>query len=154
MLDTDFIVWKKVEGILEQQAIGVIHREELMRNVYPSQECLQMDASYTAFARWNWVVRPCNTALLYIGDEAFKSFYVNEAKSFMKAARGEDPLIYIAIVSDFTSTRFSNKVGESNRVDSEWTQCLKRSAHTSTTQTNTPPRHQCKCSAENDPPPK
>ena len=95
MIDTDFIVWQNVEEILKQHSICVIHREEISENVYPRQEFLQMETTYNAFSRWDWEIKPCNTAFMYIGDETFKSLYVEEAKAFMKAARGNNPLIYM-----------------------------------------------------------
>ncbi len=95
MMDTDFIVWNKVEEELRKHSIAVIHKEELQPNVYPAKESLHMASDYEAFSRWNWEVRPCNTAFMYIGDEDFKQFYVNESKAFMRAAQGNDPLTYM-----------------------------------------------------------
>ena len=95
MMDTDFIVWNKVEEELRKHSVAVIHREELHPNVYPAKESLHMASGYEAFSRWNWEAKPCNTAFMYIGDEDFKQFYVSQSKDFMRAALGEDPLTYM-----------------------------------------------------------
>lgn len=95
MLDTDFIVWQNVEQELKSQSVMVIHEEELNPQVYPPQSCFQMHSEYEFPAYLDWTVKPCNTAFMYINDQAFKTFYVEEAKRFIRAAKGEDPLTYM-----------------------------------------------------------
>lgn len=95
MLDTDFIVWQKIERQLQQGEVAVIHKEELNPHVYPDKAYFQMSPEYKFLDGLNWEVKPCNTALMYIGDEGLKQFYIDESKRFMRAAQGEDPITYM-----------------------------------------------------------
>lgn len=95
MLDTDFIVWGDIERQLQQREVVVIHKEELNPQVYPDKAYFQMSPGYKFSDCLNWEVKPCNTALMYIGDEALKQLYVSESKRFMRAALGEDPITYM-----------------------------------------------------------
>jgi len=46
-----------------------------------------MDSNYQFPAEWDWTALPCNTALLYIGDEQFKEYYTSESIRFMRNLR-------------------------------------------------------------------
>ena len=95
MMDTDFIVWKDIWRLIDNTQVCVIHREELMTDVYPPKTSFEMDSTYKKFDKWNWIVRPCNTAFLYLEDEKFKDYYTKNALEFMFAARGHNPLTYM-----------------------------------------------------------
>lgn len=91
MLDTDFIVWKKLDFGNE---IIAAHREELMPNVYPPFEYFR--AHGHIIPDFSESVLPLNTAFLYLPDNDFKEFYTSQAIAFMKSAeRSDDPLCYM-----------------------------------------------------------
>ena len=113
MIDTDFIVWNRLEEELKKHSLAVIHKEELYPNVYPSKSYFHMSSEYEFFSNCNWEVRPCNTAFMYIGDEDLKQFYVSECKRFMKAAQGEDPLTYMV----FAEQRLLAMCAEEKNID-------------------------------------
>ncbi len=95
MIDTDFIVWQSIKELINSNNIYVIHREELMRDVYPPASNFEMDSTYKDFDKWNWIVRPCNTAFLYLEDMDFKQYYIDSAFNFMLSAKGANPLTYM-----------------------------------------------------------
>ena len=95
MMDTDFIVWQSVKEELENHRLSVIHKERIEESVYPNQEKLIMNETYTYPKKWDWSVEPCNTAFTYFGYRWFKDYYVNESIRFMESTMGEDSLIYM-----------------------------------------------------------
>lgn len=95
MIDTDFIVWKPITKELETHQVTVIHREELLPDVYPDKQQLMMSESYLYPEGWDWSQAACNTAFSFFNDETFKNYYVEEAIRFMKGAVGTDPLVYM-----------------------------------------------------------
>lgn len=93
MLDTDFLVWKKLEL---GKTITAAHREDLSPNVYPPVSYFDMKPGYGFKNEFNESVLPLNTAFLYIPDESFKQFYISRAIEFMKSARNSaDYLCYM-----------------------------------------------------------
>lgn len=95
MLDTDFIIWKDLNLEMAKHDATVIHREAIMKDVYPSAKHFSMASSYQYPKQWSWDELPCNTAFTCFNNMAFKNYYVQEAIKFMEAAKGEDPLIYM-----------------------------------------------------------
>ncbi|MCL2019042.1 MAG: hypothetical protein FWG70_04710 [Oscillospiraceae bacterium] len=83
MLDTDFIVWKKLNLSCD---IIAAHREELYHNIYPDIDYFQMNPDYIFSEKFDYDVLPLNTAFLYLPDEDFKQYYVGMAFDFMKSA--------------------------------------------------------------------
>lgn len=79
LLDTDFIVWKKLE--LSDEVVAA-HREELMPDVYPNKDYFPAGNTLPEF---DWSVMPLNTAFLYIPDEDFKQFFTAQSIAFMKS---------------------------------------------------------------------
>ena len=93
MLDTDFIVWKKLAF---SDSVIAAHREDLNPGVYPNIDCFQMKLDYSFNKAFDYNVLPLNTAFLYLPDEDFKQFYVNMALEFMKSAHNTgDVLCYM-----------------------------------------------------------
>ena len=82
MMDTDFIVWNKLE--MNKDGIYVIHTEDLNSSVYPDKAYFDMDENYHFEDEWSWTERPCNTAFLYIKDDKFKKYYTDKSIEFMK----------------------------------------------------------------------
>lgn len=108
MVDTDFIVWKKLEF---GQEIIAAHREELMPDVYPPLRFFR--ANGHVIPPFSESVLPLNTAFLYLPDNDFKEFYTSQAIAFMKSAVScGDPLRYmvfaeqrmLAMCADYTGT--------------------------------------------------
>lgn len=83
MLDTDLIVTQPIQHLLKSTAITALHSEALNREVYLSPSLLKKPLGFEFSADYNWDVLPSNTAFLYINNESFKSFYLNESKRFM-----------------------------------------------------------------------
>jgi hypothetical protein len=88
MIDTDFIVWKPVAGLLAGTPLAVIHRETINDTWYPGKSFFNMDGQYRFPDEWDWTVPPCNTAFFYIADGAFKDHYTSESVRFMRSLRG------------------------------------------------------------------
>jgi hypothetical protein len=83
MLDTDLIVMKSITNLLEQSAITALHAEALEPDAYLPAHLLKKPAGYIFPDYYNWEVLPSNTAFVYIRDEKFKRFYVEESHRFM-----------------------------------------------------------------------
>ena len=83
MLDTDLIVMKRISNFIEQSAISALHVEALEADVYLSSDLLKKPFGYIFPDYYNWDVLPSNTAFVYISDEKFKQFYIEESKRFM-----------------------------------------------------------------------
>lgn len=83
MLDTDLIVTQPIQHLLKSTAITALHSEALNPEVYLSPSLLKKPLGFDFHADYNWDVLPSNTAFLYINNESFKSFYLNESKRFM-----------------------------------------------------------------------
>lgn len=83
VIDTDFIVWKKMNFSGE---IAAIHTEELP-GAYPEYDDF---FEKTGFSR---SVLPANTAFSYIGNGEFLKLYANEAIKFMQSYTGAEDFI-------------------------------------------------------------
>ncbi len=108
MLDTDFIVWKKLEFGAE---IIAAHRENISDGIYPPLDFFR--AGNHIIPDFSETVLPLNTAFLYIPDNDFKDFYTGQAIAFMKSAeKCGDYLKYMvfaeqrlaAMCADYTRT--------------------------------------------------
>ncbi|HET7733742.1 MAG TPA: DUF6734 family protein [Paludibacter sp.] len=83
MLDTDLVVMKPVATMLATSDITALHAEALAPDAYLPSHLLKKPSGYTFPDYYNWEVLPANTAFLYIRDEKFKRFYLDESKKFM-----------------------------------------------------------------------
>ncbi|MCL1904065.1 MAG: hypothetical protein FWF94_06595 [Oscillospiraceae bacterium] len=83
MLDTDFIAWQLPEL---GSSIVAAHREPLFEKTYPDVSRFQMNDSYTFNDKLDYTVQPLNTAFLYMNDDEFKDYYVEQSLDFMKSA--------------------------------------------------------------------
>lgn len=83
MLDTDLIVTQSILHLLEPTAITALHSEALNPEVYLSPLLLKKPLEFHFPKDYNWNVLPSNTAFLYINNESFRNFYMNESKRFM-----------------------------------------------------------------------
>ncbi|MCL2109807.1 MAG: hypothetical protein FWH20_10740 [Oscillospiraceae bacterium] len=93
ILDTDFIVWKKLKF---NNAVIAAHREDLYPDVYPPPDYFRMNPGYSFNPAFNYAALPLNTAFLYLPDETFKQYYTNMAIEFMKSAQDiDDCLCYM-----------------------------------------------------------
>jgi hypothetical protein len=75
MLDTDFIIWKPVNTLVENAPLSVIHHEKINDTIYPPQTSFVMNHGYVFPETWDWSAEPCNTAFLFINDDELKSRY-------------------------------------------------------------------------------
>ncbi len=83
MLDTDLIVTQSIRHLLEPTAITALHSEALNPEVYLPPLSLKKPLRFHFSKDYNWNVLPSNTAFLYINNESFRNFYLNESKRFM-----------------------------------------------------------------------
>jgi len=83
ILDTDLIVTRPINDILESSAIAALHPEALNPEVYLNPSLLKFPTGFKFPDFYNWDVLPSNTAFLYIKDDSFKNFYLSESKRFM-----------------------------------------------------------------------
>lgn len=89
MLDTDFIVWRNLSERLAPHKLAVIHREDIMPDIYPDASALHTHRPFDLTAL-DWTVRPTNTALSWFADADFTQFYTQTALGFMCAASPAD----------------------------------------------------------------
>ncbi len=89
MLDTDFIVWHDLSAWLSPHPLAVIHREDIMPDIYPDASALHTHRPFD-FTTLDWSVRPTNTALSWFGDGDFLRYYTETALDFMRAASPAD----------------------------------------------------------------
>lgn len=89
MLDTDFIVWHNLSARLSPYPLAVIHREDIMPDIYPDASALHTHRPFD-FSALDWSVRPTNTALAWFADADFVTYYTNTALDFMRAASPAD----------------------------------------------------------------
>jgi hypothetical protein len=89
MMDTDFIVWKPIQEILEGEKLAVIHMEDVRKGCYPDKANFKMTENYKFPLEWDLTSYVCNASLVYISDESFKNFFTDQSIHFMKNYRGE-----------------------------------------------------------------
>ncbi len=111
MIDTDFICWKPVSGLLTRLDAAAIHREDILPSIYPAK---------TAFARtdgfpleaFDWTVQPFNTALAYFGDDDFRRYYTDTAIRFMRCSpEADDVLTYMVFAEQRLLAMCARKEG-------------------------------------------
>lgn len=85
MIDTDFIVWKKLDfsGDTGKSVIAA-HRENISDDIYPPLAFFRTRGHI--LPHFSEEVLPLNTAFLYLPNDDFKEFYTSQAISFMKSA--------------------------------------------------------------------
>lgn len=81
MIDTDFIVWKKLEFGRE---IIAAHRENISDGIYPPLSFFR--TKNHIIPPFSEEVLPLNTAFFYVPDNDFKEFYTSQAIAFMKSS--------------------------------------------------------------------
>ncbi len=84
MIDTDLIIWKPLGRQLRDKSVAVIHREDLNPAIYPDPGSFPLKNGYSYPKSWDFMTRPANTAMLYIRDNDFRDYYVEESLRFMK----------------------------------------------------------------------
>lgn len=112
MIDTDFIVWKKMDFSGEMaDCVIAAHRENISDDIYPPLSFFR--TSGHILPDFSEDVLPLNTAFLYVPDNDFKEFYTSQAISFMKSAVDcDDYLKYmvfaeqriVAMCAEYTNT--------------------------------------------------
>jgi hypothetical protein len=91
MIDLDFIVWEKIPT--PNNPLVVIHREDLIEDVYPSKEYLITPDNYYFDNSLSWFEPACNTAFVYFNDLTLKDYYVSEAFRYMVNNEADDRII-------------------------------------------------------------
>ena len=93
MIDTDFIVWENIQNILSNTEVSVIHKEKIVKEVYPDKDYFKFKNGYSLDEEWDWSVLPSNTAFMYISNEEFKKYYTTSAIDFMNNLHYSDDKI-------------------------------------------------------------
>lgn len=107
MLDTDFIVWEKLDFGGE---IIAAHREELMPDVYPPLGYFRTNGHI--IPDFSESVLPLNTAFCYLPDNDIKELYTSQAIAFMKSAlHCNDPLRYMVFAEQRMLTMCADYTG-------------------------------------------
>ncbi len=108
MLDTDFIVWDKLDF---GDKIIAAHEEDLNPDIYPDISAFDM-ADFTFADGLDFTLPALNTAFLYIPDESFKQYYTSQAIAFMKSAKkGGDYLTYMVFAEQRLLPMLAKKCG-------------------------------------------
>ena len=95
MIDTDFIVWKPLAPLLRGLDAAAVHTEDIMPDIYPGPEAFSQTRGFD-FSAFDWAVHPYNTALAYLGSDAFRRHYTDTAIRFIRAsATAGDVLTYM-----------------------------------------------------------
>lgn len=95
MIDTDFIVWQDIAPLCVDADVAVIHCEDIVPEIYPAASHFQITDGLK-LSSLDWSVRPCNTALSYFGNAAFKTYYTDRAIDFMQhAPQADNALTYM-----------------------------------------------------------
>lgn len=112
MIDTDFIVWKKLDFSGEAgKSVIAAHRENISDGIYPPLSFFKTNGHM--LPQFSEDVLPLNTAFLYVPDNDFKEFYTSQAISFMKSVvQCDDYLKYmvfaeqrmVAMCAQYTET--------------------------------------------------
>ena len=89
MLDTDLIVWRNVDALLDAEIVAA-HAEPLNPRTYPDPSCFHFREGYELPKTWNTSLPAANTAFLYLRDADFRDRYVSEAFLFMKYLQTEN----------------------------------------------------------------
>ncbi|SDB11902.1 DUF6734 family protein [Eubacterium oxidoreducens] len=82
MLDTDLIIWKNLDLLLEGKTLMTAHAEPLHSDVYPARTHFKLKDGYTFDENWDWATPASNTAFLYIASEELRDSYVSQAERF------------------------------------------------------------------------
>ena len=83
MLDTDLIVWKNIENMLQSDVVAA-HSEVLNPQIYPDPSVFQLKNGYHFPRIWDFKLYAANTAFLYIKNAAFRNCYVDASMEFMQ----------------------------------------------------------------------
>lgn len=112
MLDTDFIVWRKLDfGGENAGCVIAAHREDISDGIYPPLSFFATRGH--VIPDFSEEVLPLNTAFLYVPDNDFKQFYTSQAISFMKSAEDCDDFLrymvfaeqrLVAMCAEYTGT--------------------------------------------------
>lgn len=107
MLDTDFIVWKKLEFGDE---IIAAHREDISDGIYPPLSFFR--TRQHIIPDFSEEVLPLNTAFFYVPNNDFKEFYTSQAISFMRSAENcADFLKYMVFAEQRLAAMCANYTG-------------------------------------------
>lgn len=118
MIDTDFILWEKLNET-ELADATVVHYEELYPHIYPPFEYFE----HTGFEfdpEFDRTVKACNTALCIITDKELLKYYTDTAIDFMrKTDETNDRLRYMVFAEQRLLPICAKKLGKSVKAFSD-----------------------------------
>lgn len=98
MIDTDFIVWEKL-GHIDADA-AVIHREDIMPDIYPDPYLFSMKEGYAFDPQWDMTQKPCNTAFCIIQNRELLRYYTHQSIKFMENAQESDNFLTYMVFAE------------------------------------------------------
>lgn len=103
-LDTDFIVWNKIDFSKYGNGLCAIHDEKADSGIYPNV--------YTRFfGGFSWDTKPVNAAFYYVGSDWFIEEYTNYAERFMLACTDFDRLCPMVFAEQRLFSATAKKLG-------------------------------------------
>ncbi len=86
IMDTDFIVWEKIEDEWWSHKIAAIHAEPAVF----AKELFKMKPGYVFDSRLDWNITPFNAGFVFFNDQEFVSYYLDEVITFMENVEPEN----------------------------------------------------------------
>lgn len=86
IMDTDFIVWEKIEDEWWSHKLAAIHAEPAVF----SKELFKMKPGYIFDPQLDWNITPFNAGFVFFNDQDFVSYYLNEVITFMENVEAEN----------------------------------------------------------------
>jgi hypothetical protein len=80
IMDTDFIVWEKIEEEWWNHKLAGIHAEPTVF----TKEFFNMKPGYVFDPQWDWNITPFNAGFMFFNDKEFVTYYLDEVIKFMK----------------------------------------------------------------------
>lgn len=100
MIDLDFILWKTMDFAVYGKDLAVIHREDILPTVYPSEGYFRFHDGWHLPDWLDWSAYPCNGAFVYFGALEFLDCYTSFALAFMQKADTEDDCLSYMVFAE------------------------------------------------------
>ncbi len=86
MMDTDFIVWEKIEEEWWSNKLAAIHAEPTVF----FKELFNMKQGYVFDPQLDWNITPFNAGFVFFNDEEFVTYYLDEVIKFMENVEADN----------------------------------------------------------------
>jgi hypothetical protein len=85
-MDTDFIVWEKIEEEWWSNKLAAIHAEPAVF----SKEHFNMKQGYVFDPQLDWNITPFNAGFVFFNDKGFVNYYLDEVIKFMENVESDN----------------------------------------------------------------